>query len=153
MAFRTYKIPVGSATLPSGRVGPPAYEPPTLSHTQGTNLDYTELTFLHDGDGGYTRNQGFFLRVPVPHTYLIGKRKLRLRWKSTGTTGNGRWKITHEPYKAGSTWDSSFSGGPDVVDTAAPASAGDLAESLIELTGTAWAAKDEAILYVERESA
>ena len=153
MAFRTYKIPIGAASLPFSRVGPPAYEPPAKAVVQGTNFDYTELTFLHDGDGTFVRNQGIFLRFPVPHSYTsLGIRKVRLRWKTTVLTGNARWTVTHEPYGDTDTWDAAFSGGPDSVDTAAQGVAGDLSETVITLSGTTWTAGEEAILYVEREA-
>ena len=152
MAFRTYKVPVTSVTLPYARLGPPAYDTPDLESNQGTNLDWADIELLHDAHADFVVNQGFFIRFPVPYTYAEGVRRLRIRYLTTVIVGAARFDASHEPYADTSIWDAVFSGTAVAVDSTVPGVASDLAEVLIDLEGTVWVAGNEAIIYLFREA-
>lgn len=119
MATLSYLIPVGSMVTPFERVGPPAYNPATLSREVGSQHDYTKASFIN------TRDESVFAQAPVPEGYVGGGVSIRIRYKSPINVGDVQFDVEYEDNVTGEDWDEAFGHGPDSNSGTLPATIGD----------------------------
>jgi len=142
--YRTVKIPARACLAAETRVGPPAYQAAEYTKVTGTNFDFGQWAF----DSATTET--IFVQVQVPSYYSGGGHKLRLRWKSSLTSGQIYFGCGIQKKADTDTYDTAFTSTVSGPSTAAGV-VGDLVELTLTLPDIGMVAGDTLIMSIYRD--